>query len=70
MIVDALWYVTNEIIHNDLEVPMVKDEVKKYECAYKARLKDHSNILASSLMDDRSLIRRLKRKIPQDLIEE
>ncbi|KMQ90709.1 hypothetical protein RF55_9503 [Lasius niger] len=70
MIVDAPWYVTNEIIHKDLEVPMVIDEVKKYTSAYKARIQGHPNILASSLMDDRPLIRRLKRKIPQDLTEE
>ena len=68
IIVDAPWYVTNETLHHDLKVPYVKDEVRNFSRKYRDRLKDHPNVLAINLMREASTTRRLKRKLPQDLI--
>lgn len=67
MIIDAPWFVTNEIIHKDLGVKFIKDEIKCYSVKYRDRLETHPNNLATNLMKERTTPRRLKRKIPQDL---
>jgi len=67
IIVNAPWYVTNDTLHHDLNVPYVKDEIKKLSQRYADRLKERSNTLAIDLMSDAETPRRLKRKLPQDL---
>lgn len=37
-LLDASWYVTNETIHRDLEIPTVKEEISKYSNRYMAAL--------------------------------
>jgi len=66
IIVNAPWHVTNDILHHDLNVSYVRDEIKKLSQRYADRLEEHSNMLAIDLMSDAE-IRRLKRKLPQDL---
>lgn len=53
MIVDAPWYVLNEVIHKNLGVPMVMDDAKRFAREYKTRLQGHPNELASRLTDNR-----------------
>jgi len=65
--VNAPWYVTNDILHYDLNVPYVRNEIKKLSRRDADRLKQYSNILAIDLMGDAETSRRLKRKLPQDL---
>jgi len=66
-IVNAPWYVTNDTLHHDLNVPYVRDEIKKLGQRYAVRLEKHPNALAIDLMSDAETPRRLKRKLPQDL---
>jgi len=66
IIVNTLWYVTNDTLHHDLNVPYVRDEIKKLSQRYADRLEEYPNTLAIDLMSDAET-RRLKRKLPQDL---
>ena len=50
---NAPWYITNVNSHKDLEMPTVKEEIKKFS--------NHSNILAISLLDDSEELQRLER---------
>jgi hypothetical protein len=45
MIVDAPWYVLNR----DLQIPTVKEEIRRYSSQYSARLSEHPNYLITSL---------------------
>jgi len=67
IIVNAPWYVTNDTLHHDLNVPYVRDEIKKLSQRYADRLEEHSNTLAIDLVSDAETSRRLKRELQQDL---
>jgi hypothetical protein len=43
MIVDAPWYVPNTVIRRDLQIPTVKEEIRRYSSQYSARLRAHPN---------------------------
>lgn len=68
MITNSPWYITNNRLHHDLDIPTVKEEIKTRVKAYKTRLQNHPNKLASHLMNRKKIFYRLKRRIPQDLI--
>jgi hypothetical protein len=60
MIVDAPWYVPNTVIRRDLQIPTVKEEIRRYSSQYSARLSAHPNGLVVNLMalpDNRRLRR-------------
>jgi len=59
IIVDAPWYVTNNTLHHDLNVPYVGDEIKKLN----QRLEEHRNIVAINFMNEAEIPRRLQRKL-------
>lgn len=67
-IVNAPWYIRNEDIHRDLNVPMVEDEVKRFACKHQKRLENHENVEVISLLDNNGLVRRLKRLKPFELV--
>jgi len=67
IIVNAPWYVTNNTLHHDLNVPYVRDEIRKFSQRYADRWEEHPNILAIDFMSEAEILRRLKRKQPQDL---
>jgi hypothetical protein len=50
MIVDAPWYVPNTVIRRDLQIPTVKEEIRRYSFQYSARLSTHSNDLIVNLI--------------------
>jgi hypothetical protein len=64
--VDAPWYVPNTVIRRDLQIPTVKEEIRRYSSQYSARLSAHPNDLIVNLME---LLdnRRLRRHQPNDL---
>jgi hypothetical protein len=41
MIVDAPWYVPNTIIRRALQIPTVKEEIRRYSSQYSVRLSAH-----------------------------
>jgi hypothetical protein len=65
MIVDAPWYVPNTVIRRDLQMPTVKEEIRRYSSQYSARLSAHPNDLTVNLME-LSDNRRLRRHLPND----
>jgi len=50
IITDAPWYVPNAVIKHDLQVPLVRQEVRTYIVTYHTRIEDHPNDLATSLL--------------------
>jgi len=48
---NAPWYVTNDTLHHDLNVPYVRDEIEKLGQRYVDRLEKHLNTLAIDLAD-------------------
>jgi hypothetical protein len=62
IIVDAPWYVPNTVIRRDLQIPTVKEEIRRYSSQYSARLNAHQNDLIVNLIelpDNRQLRRHL-----------
>jgi hypothetical protein len=51
MIVDALRYMPNTVIRRDLQTPTVKEEIRRYNSQYSARLSAHPNDLIVNLME-------------------
>jgi hypothetical protein len=66
MIVDAPWYVPNTVIRRDLQIPTVREEIRRYSSQYSARLSAHPNDLIVNLMELPDN-RRLRRHLPTDL---
>jgi len=64
IIVDASWYVTNDTLYQDLNVPYVRDEIRRHSRRYADRMKEHPNILTKNLMRSIKTPRRLKRRLP------
>jgi hypothetical protein len=51
MIADAPWYVPNTVIRRDLQIPIVKEEIRRYSSQYSARLSTHPNDLIANLTE-------------------
>ena len=68
IITDAPWYVPNAVMKHDLQVPTVRQEVRTCSVIYHARLEGHPNDLATSLLQQPTHNRRLKRYYPADLV--
>ena len=66
-IVNAPWYIRNSDLHRDLNIPLVKDVIRKYAQKHRERLSQHVNAEASQLIRNQPTTRRLRRVIPTDL---
>jgi len=66
IIVDAPWYVTNDIIQRDLNVATIREEIRNSSTRYQSRLTTHPNVLANKLSVDVTR-KRLKRHKIVDL---
>jgi hypothetical protein len=67
MIVDTSWYVPNTVIRRDLQIPTVKEKIRRYSSQYSARLSAHTNDLIVNLIelpDNRQLRRHLPYNLP------
>ena len=58
-------YVSNWVIHQDLNIPFIKDEILTFSIKYKNRIQNHPNELARDLLQNNTH-RRLKRVYPFD----
>jgi hypothetical protein len=67
MMADAPWYVPNVILRQDLQIPSVKEEIRRFSIQYSSRLQTHPNSLAVHLTEPPEH-RRLKRHMPTYLI--
>ena len=59
-IVNAPWYISNKVVHADLKVPTIRDEITKFSVKYRDKITTHPNELASILLEEEEP-RRLKR---------
>jgi hypothetical protein len=66
MIVDAPWYVPNTVIRRDLQIPTVKEEIRRYSSQCNACLSAHTNDLTVNLIELPDN-KRLRRHLPNDL---
>jgi hypothetical protein len=66
LITDAPWYVPNAIIRRDLQVPSIKEEIRRLSAQYNNGLCTHPNLLVTQLSKP-SAFRRLRRHLPFDL---
>jgi len=64
--VNAPWYVPNQSLPIDLQMPTIREEIKKYSTNHRAKLLTHPNNFASNLLIEQGL-GRLKRYKPLDL---
>jgi hypothetical protein len=60
-ILQAPWYVNNNILHNDSGIPTVEEEITKRSNKYLLKLENHPNHLAVNLLDNSNATYRLKR---------
>ncbi|CAB0035223.1 unnamed protein product [Trichogramma brassicae] len=67
--VNAPWFVPNEIIRNDLNIPPVRVEISNLFAKYKIRLRQHINPLALELPTWPAASRLRRRKLPQELMQ-
>jgi len=56
----------NSILHTDLLIPTVREEITKHSIAHKVKLLQHTNQLISILLEDQGP-QQLKRYTPTDL---
>jgi hypothetical protein len=71
MMVDAHWYVPNTVIQRDLQIPTVKEEIRRCSSQYSARHSAHPNDLTVNLIelpDNRRLRRHLRNDLPTRLL--
>jgi hypothetical protein len=64
-IVNTPWYISNKVLHADLKVPTIRDEITKLSVKHRDKITTHPNELASTLLEEEP--RRLKRFKPTDL---
>jgi hypothetical protein len=60
-----IWYIANSLLHTDLQLPTVRDEIIKFITNYRAKLFTHPNELTSILVEEQGP-GRLKRFRPTD----
>jgi hypothetical protein len=65
-IVNFPWYISNKVLHTDLKVPIIREDITKFRVKYRDKITTHPNEHASTLLDEEEP-RRLKRSKPTDL---
>jgi len=65
-IINAPWYVPNTILHTDLQIPTVKEEITNFSTKYRQKLITHPNKLIPAQLEEEGP-RRLKRSKPTEL---
>jgi hypothetical protein len=67
-IVNAPRFIRNVDIHRDLNVTFVTDEIRRFARRHAERLQQHENVEIAQLLDNASMVRRLKRRKPFELV--
>ena len=65
-IVNALWYIPNELLHTDLQIPAIREEITEFNTNHRAKVLTHPKELTSNLLIEQGP-GRLKRYKPLDL---
>jgi len=58
--------VTNKVIHADLKVRTIREEITEFNVKYGSNITTHPNVLSSTLLEEEEPVR-LKRFKPTDL---
>jgi hypothetical protein len=66
MATNAPWCVPNHVIHTDLHIPTIREEIKGLSTSYKAKIEMHPNKLTTNLFEKNGQDR-LRRYSPLDL---
>jgi hypothetical protein len=61
------WYVSNYTLRNDLQIPVITEEIKRYSTLYYNRLIGLENSYVTEVRNPLNVRRRLKRQWPSDL---
>ena len=67
-IVNAPWYFSNQLLHNDLHIPSITEEIWRVAIKYNDKSQNHANDLVEHLYNNRPTGRRLCRTWPADLV--
>jgi hypothetical protein len=67
IITNAPLYVPNFTLHNDLQIPFITEEIKRYSTIYYNRLIGHETSYVTELSNPLNVRRRLKRQWPSGL---
>jgi hypothetical protein len=68
MITNTSWYVTNQILHDDLKVPFNRDVIQERSINHHDKLGNLTNTILQPLLEQQQR-RRLKKLWPADLID-
>lgn len=68
-IVNAPWYIRNDDLHRDLNIPTVQEEIKKHAVIHGKRIYQHVNEELRGMLDSSHAVRRLQRTKPIDLMD-
>jgi hypothetical protein len=49
-IVNASWYIPNKILHTDIKIPTIKEEIARFNFKYRDKIITQPNELASTLL--------------------
>jgi hypothetical protein len=49
---NAPWYISNKVLHADLKVPTIREEITKFSIRYRDKITTHPNELASTLLEE------------------
>jgi len=63
IIVNALWYVSKDTLHHDVNVPWIRNEIKELSQRCVDKMEEPLNILTTNVMKEVKATRRLKRKL-------
>ena len=67
--VDAPRYVSNDLLHTDLHIPSISDEIRRVATKYIIKTHNHANDLIEHLYHNGTTDRRLLRTWPEDLVQ-
>jgi len=68
-VVNAPWYVSNQLLHNDLHMPSITEEIQRAVTKYNMKTYNHANDLIEHLYNNGPIDRRLRRTWPADLLQ-
>lgn len=66
-ILRAPWYVNNNVLHRDTNIPSVREEITRFSLKYQLKLGNHPNHLALHLLDNSNFVYRLNKHSILDL---
>jgi hypothetical protein len=66
-VINAPWFISNKVIHTDLKVPKIREEITKFSVKYRDKITTHPKELASTILEEEEGPTRLKKFKPTDL---